>query len=44
MGADMEVADPSALADIDFDDGTLGLSSFENIFLIAWASGSHQPS
>ena len=24
MGADMEDADPAALAEIDFDDGTLG--------------------
>jgi hypothetical protein len=24
MGADMEVADPSALAEIDYNDGTLG--------------------
>jgi DNA helicase INO80 len=32
-GADMEVADPSALAEIDFDDGTLGCRTLRTLFL-----------
>jgi hypothetical protein len=33
MGADMDVADPSALADIDFDDGTLSCRALKAFFL-----------
>jgi hypothetical protein len=33
MGAEMEVADSSALAEIDFDDGTLGCRALKPFFL-----------
>jgi hypothetical protein len=32
MGADMEVADPAALIEIDFDDGALGRRALETFF------------
>ena len=30
MGADMEVADPSALAELDYNDGTLGCRALKH--------------